>query len=152
MIEQKLAASLAMVARELESAGDDWWIIGSAAVALHGAEAGTVADIDVLLSETDAAILFERLGMEKRSGIPDDRFASRLFGRWEEPPLPAEFMAGTTFAVKGKRQPIQPLTRMPVVLGASRLFVPEASELCEILRAFGRPKDLVRLRALESNP
>jgi hypothetical protein len=48
-----LGETLARVADALAGARHPWWIIGSAAVALHGADV-TVGDVDVLLGEEDA--------------------------------------------------------------------------------------------------
>ena len=51
-----LAAALDEVAAALRGARDPWWVIGSAAARLHGAET-PVADVDVLLSERDALVI-----------------------------------------------------------------------------------------------
>ena len=50
-----LDATLARVAAAMAQAGarDHWWIIGSAAVVLHGVDT-SVADVDLLLSPADA--------------------------------------------------------------------------------------------------
>eukprot|EP01042_Synura_sphagnicola_P034499 gene34499-44255_t len=48
-----LIETLASVAAIMETAQEPWWIIASAAAALHGAKPITVADVDVLLSVED---------------------------------------------------------------------------------------------------
>jgi hypothetical protein len=52
-VTPELGETLARVADALAEARQPWWIIGSAAVALHGADV-TVGDVDVLLGEADA--------------------------------------------------------------------------------------------------
>ncbi len=134
----------------MADAHDDWWLIGSAAVALHGADPGTMADVDVVLSEADARRIFTLQDIASAPGIADERFVSRLFATWTEPPLPVEFMAGLHRSQGGVWQPVRPRTRVAVERDGWRVFVPARTELAEILRSFGRPKDLRRLAALEA--
>ena len=51
----RLAAALDLVAGVAPQFEDEWWIIGSAAAALAGADILDVADVDLLLSERDPA-------------------------------------------------------------------------------------------------
>jgi len=53
-VSPALSASLNAIGNVMAGADDPWWIIASAAVALHGADPGHVADVDVLLSIRDA--------------------------------------------------------------------------------------------------
>lgn len=133
----------------MADARDDWWLIGSAAVALHGADPGIIADVDVVLSEADARRIFTFQGIPSAPGIADERFVSRLFATWTETPLPVEFMAGLHRSAGGVWQPVRPRTRVAVERDGWRVFVPARTELAEILCSFGRPKDLRRLAALE---
>lgn len=103
----------------MASASDDWWIIGSAAVALHGAAPVTVADIDVLCSERDARA---------------------VVARWTGLPLAVEFMAG--FRVRGAVVALT--TRELVRVAGGVVAVPSREELRALLVSFGREKDLVR--------
>jgi hypothetical protein len=143
-------ATLARLTEAMAEARDDWWLIGSAAVALHGADPGRIADLDVLLSEADARRILPVLGLPAEEGRPDDRFASQVFASWHGAPLVAEFMAGLSQWIDGEWQPVMPRSRVEVAGEGWRVFVPDRSELAAILRSFGRPKDLRRLAALEA--
>jgi len=67
-MEQALVASLEAVAEVMENAQDPWWIIASAAVALHGADPGPVGDVDVLLSLSDARRIIQTIGLALQPG------------------------------------------------------------------------------------
>jgi hypothetical protein len=77
----ELAPALAVLATELRACGEPWWLIGSAAMAAHGAPV-PVRDIDVLLGLTDAAALLTARGLAA-AGVPDGRFRSELFASWD---------------------------------------------------------------------
>lgn len=66
-----LIASLKAIGTVMNDAYDPWWIIASAAVALHGADAGHISDVDVLLSVDDAMRILPALGVkpQKKEGI-----------------------------------------------------------------------------------
>jgi hypothetical protein len=134
----------------MADARDDWWLIGSGAVALHGADPGTIADVDVLLSEADARRLITIHAIPFTPGIADEMFVSQLFATLSEAPLAVEFMAGLHRSDGGAWRPVRPRTRVAIEGGGWRVFVPARAELAEILRSFGRPKDLLRLAALEA--
>jgi hypothetical protein len=150
--DEATALALMQVTEAMANAVDDWWLIGSAAVALHGADPGGIADIDVLLSEADARRILPLLGLPLIEGRPDNRFASQVFARWPRPPLAVEFMAGLSQRIEGEWRPVVPRSRVEVAGATWRVFVPDRDELGAILRSFGRPKDLRRLAALEALP
>ncbi|MBD2841350.1 hypothetical protein [Erythrobacter rubeus] len=148
MIEPALRSALRDVAGAMAQAEQHWWIIGSAAVALHGADPGTIADVDVLLAKSDLTKLARELQL---SGAPDARkarFRSSGFGIWTQPALPVEFMADLELRRGGDWISISLQTRQEMTLCQQRLFVPEKHELIAILRRFGREKDLARAAAL----
>jgi len=64
-----LSASLKAVGTIMDAACDPWWIIASGAVALHGADTGQVADVDVLLSVTDATRILPAIDIEPQLGF-----------------------------------------------------------------------------------
>ncbi|GAA3708237.1 hypothetical protein GCM10022268_16970 [Sphingomonas cynarae] len=142
-----MRATLAMVAQALADTRQPWWIIGSAAVALHGAVV-TVADVDVLLYEDDARTILSALGIVAAAGEGTALFRSAVFGQWTVPPLTVEFMAGFRFHAADGWQAVAPATREQVTVEGHALFVPERAELAAMLRGFGRDKDLVRVKAL----
>lgn len=142
------AQTLQAVAQAMAGAHDPWWIIGSAAVALHGAGPLIVADVDVLLSPVDALRLLPGLGVDPMRGSDHPAFRSEVFGTWRAHPLPVEFMAGFRHRRGADWVPVAPRTREAVHLGSAALHVPSRDELLEIIVSFGRPKDRVRARLL----
>ena len=151
MTDETFARSLGRLAQAMSGARDDWWVIGSAAVALHGGEPGTIADIDVIVSRRDLDALYARLPL---SNSPDDSkpmFRSELFGLWSEPPIAVEFMTGLDVRVGEEWFRIEPVTRTRVSHGDCEVFAPEIDELVTILEIFGREKDLDRAATLRKN-
>ena len=150
MLPADLRQTLVMTADALEGARDPWWIISSAAVVLHGVTPIEVGDVDVLMSVADARRAMDRLGVVPIEDGASALFRSTLFGRWETPPLVVEIMAGFHVAAAAGWTELLPRTRMPVFVEGAVVYVPERVELAGMLRLFGRPKDLERVRLLAS--
>ena len=144
VLGEALIETLDAVAAALAPAQHDWWIIASAAVALHGADPGAIGDVDVLLDPRDAGVILAGLGLVAAPGAADARFRSELFARWTAPRLPVEFFTGFHLREGGVWNEVRPLTRQAVDAGDAALFVPERAELKAMLLRFGRPKDLAR--------
>jgi hypothetical protein len=144
-----LAETLALVAQAAADATDDWWIIGSAAVALHGRSVPQVKDVDLLMSAPDAAAFLRRAGVPLRAGQADARFRSLVFGLWSAPPIPVEVMGGFSVVADGGWREVALATRDPVTVAGVSVYVPSADELVRLLHTFGRAKDLERARLLE---
>lgn len=142
-----LAATLAMIATAMRDARDDWWIIGSAAVALHGCRT-SVADVDVLTSEPDARRIAATLSLPSPPGTPSDRFRSRVFATWTAPPLTVEFMGGLALHDGQGWIDVDLSTRMAMMIGEKTIYLPDRPDLKALLRRFGRPKDLARVALL----
>lgn len=145
-----LVTSLKAIGPIMAQAHDPWWIIASAAVALHGADAGHVSDVDVLLSIADARRILPGIGIAPRAGSAHAAFRSSIFGTWSDTALPVEFMAGFERLSGTQWFPVLPVTRQAVRVESGVVFVPEKTELEAMLIAFGRPKDLERARKLAS--
>ena len=142
-----METSLALIAEAMAPAGDPWWVIGSAAVALHGADPGSIEDIDIVLSVTDARRVLPAIGVALTPGSSDGQFRSTIYNRWAVPAHPAEFMAGFELYEDGAWSPVGFATREQVRSG---IFVPSHDELHALLLRFGRPKDLRRAASLRS--
>ncbi|MEO6581692.1 MAG: hypothetical protein ABIN68_02655 [Sphingomicrobium sp.] len=150
-LPHRLEQTLIMVAELCGSAADPWWIIGSAAVALHGAPVDDGRDIDLLMSGGDARAALSRVGVQPDAGTATNLFRSATFGTWNGPPLPVEIFGDFEFARPSGWTRVAPRTREPVAIGDQTLFVPAAAELKDILIAFGRPKDLARAGLIEQS-
>jgi len=144
-----LAQTLAMIAEAASGATGDWWIIGSAAVVLHGRRVAHVNDVDLMMSAHDAEQFLNRVGGHARAADAHKKFRSLVFGVWTEPPVPVEIFGGFSLAGPSGWREVSMASRESVDVGGHRLFVPSVEELARLLRAFGRPKDLERARILQ---
>ena len=147
-ISRALDASLRAVAPVMALAEDHWWIIGSAAVALHGADIDRIRDVDIVLSVADATRILSELGITPNAGAAHPDFRSTIFATWTAPALAIEFMADFHCRSGDAWLPVLPATRREVSGKGWTVFVPEKEELGAILATFGRPKDSERLRLL----
>jgi len=125
-----------------------WWILGSAAVALHGGDPGEVRDIDLLLDRQDHAAVVAGLGLVPSAGESDGRFRSDWFNRWTGAALPVDLFAGFHLLADGVWQEALPHSRVAVQAGGITVHVPDRQELAVLLARFGRDKDLRRIAAL----
>jgi hypothetical protein len=145
----ELDTTLRSVAAAMASFPEGWWMIGSAALALHGIEAGPVKDVDLLVDLSLAPAVLDRLGVAPLTLPPNPLFRSAVFARWDVPRVPVEMMAGFQVSVGGIWRPVEPRSRERTMIGDAPLFVPDRSELLSLFRLFGRPKDAARIAALE---
>ncbi|MDN4630934.1 hypothetical protein QCD71_05375 [Sphingomonas sp. PsM26] len=143
-----LTLTLRAVGEVMQAAHDPWWVIASAAVALHGVELNDVADVDVLLSIGDARRLFAALDITPHPQADHPQFRSDLFGTWMAAPLPVELMAGFRYRTAHGWQAVRPQTRVAVDVVGVSVFVLDRAELSALLYGFGRPKDHVRAARL----
>jgi len=144
----RLADTLDIITAAAPHFRDEWWIIGSAAAALSGAEIAEIRDVDLLLSESDARALRARWPAALPTpSAPSDQFRSAVFIRCETGPLAIEAFGGFEMRVRGLWRPVQPLTR--VARGA--VFTPSLAEQIVLLEAMGREKDSIRIDALRSH-
>lgn len=150
MLAPDLRKTLVMVAEAMRDARDPWWVIASAAVALHGVTPIEVGDVDLVMSVGDVRRLMDALDISPIEDGASSLFRSTLFGRWETPPLVVEIMAGFHVETAGGWTEVLPRTRVPVFVEGAVVYVPEREELAGMLRLFGRPKDLERVRLLAS--
>ncbi len=150
MLASDLRETLVMTVNAMRDARDPWWVISSAAVALHGMVPIEVGDVDVLMSVADAQRVMDRVGIVPTTDGASALFRSTLFGRWESPPLVVEIMAGFHVTTSAGWTEVLPRTRVSLPLDGRVVYVPDRAELVGILRMFGRPKDLERVKLLTS--
>jgi hypothetical protein len=144
-----LEETLVQVADAAADASEPWWIIGSAAVALHGAFT-EVRDVDLVMGLDDARNVLRRLGVPSMPDTEHPKFRSEVFGTWRKPPLPVEIFAGFRLADTEGWRPVVMQTRAAIRVARRTLYVPSIDELHDLLLTFGRPKDLERARLLHA--
>ena len=128
----------------MRRARDPWWLIGSAAMILHGADV-SVADIDLMVSVADADRLF---GDRVAPGRPSGLFRSARHGVWDAGGVTVDTMAELEVRRDGRWQPVRPAHREAVRLGEHVLFTPGVAGLLAMCRLFDRPKDRRRAALL----
>jgi hypothetical protein len=148
-MESDLRQTLLIVAETMRDARDPWWVIASAAMALHGVTPIEVADVDVLASVRDAARVLATLRLPTPPASGTDRFRSTIFARLDIAPVPIELMAGFHVRDGATWRPILPETRILITLGDTALPVPSVAELIAHCALFGRPKDKARAALLQ---
>ena len=143
-------SALRDVSGALAPARDPWWVIGSAAVALHGADAGEVGDVDVIVSLSD----FDRLEasglikpIEKRAR---DHFNSEKFGRGSVGGYEVEYFANLRVFANGEWHLVEFDEAEFVDFQGTEIRIPTRADLIALLELFGRAKDLRRAAALRN--
>lgn len=150
-----LDGAFAAIAGAAPADADDWWIIGSAAMVLCGVGGIEPEDIDILGSRTTIERFLRRWGVEAGQPVPSARFRSYPYVRVQLPGCkPIETMGDLHVLHAGEWKRLTPKTRMAVRSGGGLLHVPALEEQADILKLFGREKDLAKLdrikRALQA--
>jgi hypothetical protein len=149
-VTPELAAGLTAVAAAMADTPDDWWIIGSAAVALHGGTPLTVADIDVLTSRATALRLADLWSATPDPPGDSALFRSAVHFEHRLGGATVDVMAELEVGGPGGWTLLQPRSRIAIAVGGVTLYAPDRAELIEILGRFGRPKDLERAALLRA--
>ncbi|WP_017461274.1 hypothetical protein [Dyella ginsengisoli] len=128
---------------------EPWCVIGSAGALMLGADVG-VADVDVLVSRTDAeALMVQWASRRDDSHVPadGDRFRSH-FARFRFPGLPVEVMGDLELDAGDGWQPVSPGRLVLVGLQGLAVPVPSLDDQIRLFESFGRDKDRARAVAL----
>lgn len=149
-INPVLESVLDLVARDGAALADRWWVFGSAGMALVGVPSLSPPDVDLIVSERDAAALIGLWNARRADAAPSPLFRSKVFAKASIAALPIEIMAGFESFSAGAWTPVAPATRLAIPWKGSALYTPDAAEQAIICRRFGRPKDLARVALLEA--
>ncbi len=145
-----LSGAFAAIAEAAPADRDDWWIIGSAAMVLRGVGGIEPEDVDILGSRATVGHFLHRWGVEAGEPGPSTRFRSYPYVRVQLPGCtPIEMMGDLQVLHNDEWLPLRPATRIAVQTGSGIVHVPALGEQAEILRIFGREKDLAKLRRIE---
>lgn len=152
MTSGRLANALAAIGEAVPPDAGDWWIIGSTAMTLSGIETREPDDVDVLGPARMLLDLLRRWGVEPGEARSSDRFRSHPYARASLPGCtPIETMGDLHVRHGDAWLPVRPRTRIAVAMGRHTFHVPALAEQIEILRLFGRPKDIEKARLIEAS-
>ena len=140
----RLSRTLLLIAEATEDFRDDWWVIGSAAAALVGAEIVEMRDVDLLVSPDDFDRLAARWPEAVVAAAPDGKFRSAKFLRHCASALPVEAFAGFEMNIRDRWRAVAPMTRE----AHGGVFTPSAAEQIALLETMGRDKDRRRAALL----
>lgn len=144
----ELICSAECIARVMP-ANADWWVIGSAALALSGIDVEP-RDIDVFAASEVIEAARAALNVPAMpSG--SDRFRSQpYFQFFPTGGLEIDFMGGLQVHSAGEWIDLRIESKLLVSCGKIGLFVPSLDDQVRILTLFGRPKDVERLELIEA--
>ncbi len=148
-ISDPLRRALLFVAAECTTLEDDWWIIGSTAAFLSGLFDPVPRDIDLLVSARDASRLFLQWNVQPRTPLQSNLFRS-VFGICNTETIDIEIMGDLNVNVGREWCPLKLKSRKAIETDAGKLYIPTREEQVSILKLFGRPKDLIRAKSLET--
>lgn len=149
-LSDPLINSLRAIAARAPGPCEDWTIIGSAAARLLGVSLEP-EDVDVIASRFTIKAFLDAFGLPEghRAGHP--LFRSVIFQRAVmKDGLPIEFMGDMTLMHEHARAPLQIRTRVPVDGPFGTVYVPALDEQINLLRRFGRGKDLAKVPLLKA--
>ena len=149
MHTDSLTQTLQKLAHCLLQVEDPWWILGSAAVYLKGYNPGRVGDVDVLVSEQDAVKLMSRHGWSNDKDGGTERYRSGYVLRPDLGALPVEILANYEIMSRQTWKPVWPASRHKVLHNGGAFYVPSDANLIEIFERLARPKDFIRIRAMQ---
>ena len=112
-LDPSLVTALGMTAYAALPAVEPWWIIGNAAVALHGVTL-PVANVDLLLAPSDATRVLQQMETPVTRDGGQGRFRSEVFGRWRGSVIPIDVLGGFQVLHKGCWIEVRPMTREAV--------------------------------------
>ena len=151
MISPALANGLTQIG-EAGVGISDWWIIGSAAATLGGAEGPAPADIDLFGPRASMLNFLRQWRQEERPHAPSNHFRSAPYQRVQfNNCLDIEVMGDLEVFAASRWTPVALSTRVAVKFRGHVLHIPSIDEQIALLRLFGRPKDIARIESIEAS-
>lgn len=148
-----LISQLHQISSDLQKLQDDFYIIGSSAILLAGFPLHSADDIDLLTSTRDADLLKKHWHNRKLNDyIPKDgdKFRSN-FGRFIFDGFKVEVMGDLELNTEGIWQKVRVNDFLRIETEKISIKIPTIAEQIRILKAFGRPKDLEKVKLIEKN-
>lgn len=150
-IREQIITTLLQAEESLMKMHEEWCIIGAAAMILHGMSIGSTSDIDILTTDRGAAELQKSMKVwrENCPVTKEDNLFRSNFARFKFPLMDMEVMGNLQINKEGRWREVRVTDFEELRIGRMVVKLPTLNELKNILRLFGRDKDLRRLRLLE---
>lgn len=149
-IEDQINHTLNQISEQLKPILPNSYIIGGAALILHGIPIESTSDIDILTTHHSAEILKNNLSQYHDINYitkNDDLFQSN-FARYVTPTMDIEVMSNLKVCKNNVWIPVEVLDFVEITLGDITIRIPTITELLRILTLFGREKDLKRIKLI----
>lgn len=150
MLTQPLATTFTRLAAEMRIARDDWWVFGSAAMALFGLEPDRVKDIDVIVSTADARRLMKAHALDNLADGGTPVFRSEIVLHPDFGEVPVEVLANFQTLTQGRWTRVRPRSRVAFPFETGPIYTPSRADLAAVFLACGRPGDLERAAILQA--
>jgi len=148
---EKIRLTLKDAIPGLKQLQDEFYIIGSAAIALSGVGIADVKDIDILTSSCDSDLLKE-LWKDKYVITPplkdSDRFRSE-FARFGFPEMDVEALGDFEIRINGEWTPMRVNEYEQVEIDGYPIKIPTKQDMIRILQLFNREKDHKRIELIK---
>lgn len=125
-----------------------WMIIGGAAMVLYDLEKGPVADIDIILTSKDAALLCKHFSWMNYADAQSSRFRSDYLLRPDLGPIPVEILGGFRISTTHGWIDVSGCETQTFHVRSQKVFLPTRRALSSIFRLCGREKDFQRVALL----
>lgn len=145
----RLLTSLQYICQITKDIEDDWVIIGSVAAYLSGADL-VPKDVDYCAS---AEMIMRLIGSDIGQNTAQNGqkiFSNPYFTVTAEGGIPIDFMGDLSVYDGNKWQKLVFKSRKSIKFEFGDIYIPEVWEQIEILKAFGREKDLAKLPLLQA--
>jgi hypothetical protein len=150
MSPAELAALLARLSPDLRALTEPWTIFGGAALAMQGAPANDIPDLDILTSIDGAGwleVAWQGWRETAYAPNPEEPLRSR-FSRYAMPEGAVEVMGDLEIREAGLWRPVTVDEVLQAPFAGAAWPVASLSAQKRILARFGRPKDLAKLERL----
>lgn len=149
-LETEVVLRFVDLAQMMSVAKDDWCIIGGAALVLWGVPGVSVRDIDVILSTRDAQQILGGVTRDTPALHDSGLFRSTYYTQVGSG-IEFDFMADFSVNSGGEWVAVAPKPTYRIQFGDYPILLPSREELRRVLKLFGRPKDIERLKLLETS-
>jgi hypothetical protein len=151
-MKQKIEKVLSSISQDLQSLTYHHFVIGSCAMILSGIPVEQTFDLDLLVSNEDAEYLKLVWANRRRENfIPSDTQLFRSnFGRFDFGDLDVEIMGRLEVFKNNDWKVLQVENFIEVSCGEQKIKIPSLEEQRRIFNFFGRGKDLLKAKLIET--